>query len=136
MTGESQLYVVFERFCQIKGVRVDTMRINQGRPFLRNYNSSGNVRLGTGWRSDEQSWQCENPGFRSTSKTKMLLMNDHSNANTPFEVQAHDNFVDHMDCFMKYTEMQRDDYNTTPLLTLMLDYTSDSNIIPLCSVRG
>ncbi|GKA72317.1 hypothetical protein Tco_0778533, partial [Tanacetum coccineum] len=45
-------------------------------------------------------------------------------SNTPFEVQDHDTFVDHMDEYHEVHEMQSDVQHN-----YVVDYTSDSNII-------
>ncbi|GJT02141.1 hypothetical protein Tco_0823310 [Tanacetum coccineum] len=50
-------------------------------------------------------------------------------SNTPFEVQDHDTFVDHMDEYHEVHEMQNDVQHNS-VVNLDADYTSDSNIIP------
>ncbi|GKF18423.1 hypothetical protein Tco_0063341, partial [Tanacetum coccineum] len=49
--------------------------------------------------------------------------------NTPFEVQDHDTFVDHMDEYHEVHEMQNDVQHNY-VVDSDADYTSDSNIIP------
>ncbi|GJW12304.1 hypothetical protein Tco_1578131, partial [Tanacetum coccineum] len=49
--------------------------------------------------------------------------------NTPFEVQDHDTFVDHMDEYHEVHEMQSDVQHNY-VVDSDADYTSDSNIIP------
>ncbi|GKB37810.1 retrovirus-related pol polyprotein from transposon TNT 1-94 [Tanacetum coccineum] len=87
-------------------------------------------------------------------KDKMLLMNAHKNgvvldeeqllflageqtmfmanlsydSNTPFEVQDHDTFVDHMDEYHEVHEMQSDVQHNS-VVDFDADYTSGSNII-------
>ncbi|GJY91324.1 retrovirus-related pol polyprotein from transposon TNT 1-94 [Tanacetum coccineum] len=50
-------------------------------------------------------------------------------SNTPFEVQEHDTFVDHMDEYHEVHEMQSDVQHNY-VVDSDADYTSDSNIIP------
>ncbi|GJR12287.1 hypothetical protein Tco_0794939 [Tanacetum coccineum] len=50
-------------------------------------------------------------------------------SNTPFEVQDHDTFVDHMDEYHEVHEMQSDVQHNY-VVDSDADYTSDSNIIP------
>ncbi|GJS88414.1 retrovirus-related pol polyprotein from transposon TNT 1-94 [Tanacetum coccineum] len=50
-------------------------------------------------------------------------------SNTPFEVQDHDTFVDHMDEYHEVHEMQSDVQHNS-VVDFDADYTSDSNIIP------
>ncbi|GJX91896.1 hypothetical protein Tco_0345222, partial [Tanacetum coccineum] len=50
-------------------------------------------------------------------------------SNTPFEVQDHDTFVDHMDEYHEVHEMQNDVQHNY-VVDSDADYTSDSNIIP------
>ncbi|GKF14654.1 retrovirus-related pol polyprotein from transposon TNT 1-94 [Tanacetum coccineum] len=50
-------------------------------------------------------------------------------SNTPFEVQDHDTFVDHMDEYHEVHEMQSD-VKHNYVVNSDADYTSDSNIIP------
>ncbi|GJX71253.1 hypothetical protein Tco_0308424 [Tanacetum coccineum] len=50
-------------------------------------------------------------------------------SNTPFEVQDHDTFVDHMDEYHELHEMQSDVQHNY-VVDSDADYTSDSNIIP------
>ncbi|GKC66155.1 retrovirus-related pol polyprotein from transposon TNT 1-94 [Tanacetum coccineum] len=50
-------------------------------------------------------------------------------SNTPFEVQDHDTFVDHMDEYHELHEMQSDVQHNS-VVDFDADYTSDSNIIP------
>ncbi|GJT19484.1 hypothetical protein Tco_0878190 [Tanacetum coccineum] len=50
-------------------------------------------------------------------------------SNTPFEVQDHDTFVDHMDEYQEVHEMQSDVQHNY-VVDSDADYTSDSNIIP------
>ncbi|GKG15392.1 hypothetical protein Tco_0357715, partial [Tanacetum coccineum] len=50
-------------------------------------------------------------------------------SNTPFEVQDHDTFVDHMDEYHEVHEMQSDVQHNY-VVESNADYTSDSNIIP------
>ncbi|GJV91955.1 retrovirus-related pol polyprotein from transposon TNT 1-94 [Tanacetum coccineum] len=50
-------------------------------------------------------------------------------SNTPFEVQDHDTFVDHMDEYHEVHEMQSDVQHNY-VVESDADYTSDSNIIP------
>ncbi|GKA34213.1 hypothetical protein Tco_0720642 [Tanacetum coccineum] len=50
-------------------------------------------------------------------------------SNTPFEVQDHDTFVDHMDEYHKVHEMQNDVQHNY-VVDSNAEYTSDSNIIP------
>ncbi|GKF05289.1 hypothetical protein Tco_0035957, partial [Tanacetum coccineum] len=50
-------------------------------------------------------------------------------SNTPFEVQDHDTFVDHMDEYHEVHEMQSDVQHNY-VVDSDVDYTSDSNIIP------
>ncbi|GKA02780.1 hypothetical protein Tco_0675561 [Tanacetum coccineum] len=50
-------------------------------------------------------------------------------SNTPFEVQAHDTFVDHMDEYHEVHKMQSDVQHNY-VVDSDADYTSDSNIIP------
>ncbi|GJU55174.1 hypothetical protein Tco_1228888 [Tanacetum coccineum] len=50
-------------------------------------------------------------------------------SNTPFEVQDHDTFVDHMDEYHEVHEMQRDVQHNY-VVDSMLSNTSESNIIP------
>ncbi|GKE91057.1 hypothetical protein Tco_1572152 [Tanacetum coccineum] len=50
-------------------------------------------------------------------------------SNTPFEVQDHDTFVDHMDEYHEVHEMQSDIQHNY-IGDSDADYTSDSNIIP------
>ncbi|GKC65400.1 hypothetical protein Tco_1097998 [Tanacetum coccineum] len=52
-------------------------------------------------------------------------------SNTPFEVQDHDTFVDHMDEYHEVHEMQSDVQHNY-VVDSDADYTSDSNIIPYC----
>ncbi|GJW82042.1 retrovirus-related pol polyprotein from transposon TNT 1-94 [Tanacetum coccineum] len=49
-------------------------------------------------------------------------------SNTPFEVQDHDTFVDHMDEYHEVHEMQSDVQHNS-VVDFDADYTSDSNII-------
>ncbi|GJY63144.1 hypothetical protein Tco_0464604 [Tanacetum coccineum] len=53
-------------------------------------------------------------------------------SNNPLEVQDHDAFVDHMDEYHDVHEMQNDVQHNNGLLTLMLTYQVDSNIISDC----
>ncbi|GJT15372.1 hypothetical protein Tco_0874078 [Tanacetum coccineum] len=53
----------------------------------------------------------------------------HELANTPFEVQDHDTFVDHMDEYHEVHEMQNDVQHNY-VVDSNAEYTSDSNIIP------
>ncbi|GKF26651.1 hypothetical protein Tco_0082545 [Tanacetum coccineum] len=48
-------------------------------------------------------------------------------SNTPFEVQDHDTFVDHMDEYHEVHEMQSDVQHNS-VVDFDADYTSDSNI--------
>ncbi|GJV43362.1 hypothetical protein Tco_1427898 [Tanacetum coccineum] len=50
-------------------------------------------------------------------------------SNTPFEVQGHDTFEDHMDEYHEVHEMQSDVQHNY-VVDSVADYTSDSNIIP------
>ncbi|GKF33152.1 hypothetical protein Tco_0106352, partial [Tanacetum coccineum] len=50
-------------------------------------------------------------------------------SNTPFEVQDHDTFVDHMDEYHEVHEMQNDVQHNY-IIDYNVEYTSDSNIIP------
>ncbi|GKA77847.1 hypothetical protein Tco_0784384, partial [Tanacetum coccineum] len=50
-------------------------------------------------------------------------------SNTPFEVQDHDTFVDHMDEYHEVHEMQND-VQHNHVVDSNAEYTSDSNIIP------
>ncbi|GJW88647.1 retrovirus-related pol polyprotein from transposon TNT 1-94 [Tanacetum coccineum] len=50
-------------------------------------------------------------------------------SNTPFEVQDHDTFVDHMDKYHEVHEMQNDVQHNY-IVDSDAEYTSDSNIIP------
>ncbi|GJR73556.1 retrovirus-related pol polyprotein from transposon TNT 1-94 [Tanacetum coccineum] len=50
-------------------------------------------------------------------------------SNTPFEVQDHDTFVDHMDEYHEVHEMQNDVQHNY-VVDSNVEYTSDSNIIP------
>ncbi|GKC62973.1 retrovirus-related pol polyprotein from transposon TNT 1-94 [Tanacetum coccineum] len=50
-------------------------------------------------------------------------------SNTPFEVQGHDTFEDHMDEYHEIHEMQSDVQHNY-VVDFDADYTSDSNIIP------
>ncbi|GJX91921.1 hypothetical protein Tco_0345247 [Tanacetum coccineum] len=50
-------------------------------------------------------------------------------SNTPFEVQDHDTFIDHMDEYHEVHEMQSDVQHNY-VVESDADYTSDSNIIP------
>ncbi|GJT01267.1 hypothetical protein Tco_0822436 [Tanacetum coccineum] len=50
-------------------------------------------------------------------------------SNTPFEVQGHDTFEDHMDEYHEVHEMQSDVQHNF-VVDSVADYTSDSNIIP------
>ncbi|GKG32983.1 hypothetical protein Tco_0430493, partial [Tanacetum coccineum] len=52
-------------------------------------------------------------------------------SNTPFEVQDHDTFVDHMDEYHEVHVMQSDVQHNY-VVDSDADYTSDSNIIPYC----
>ncbi|GKD06055.1 hypothetical protein Tco_1181029 [Tanacetum coccineum] len=50
-------------------------------------------------------------------------------SNTPFEVQDHDSFVDHMDEYHEVHEMQNDVQHNY-IVDSNAEYTRDSNIIP------
>ncbi|GJT63197.1 retrovirus-related pol polyprotein from transposon TNT 1-94, partial [Tanacetum coccineum] len=50
-------------------------------------------------------------------------------SNTPFEVQDHDTFVDHIEMYHEVHEMQSDVQHNS-VVDFDADYTSDSNIIP------
>ncbi|GJR76550.1 retrovirus-related pol polyprotein from transposon TNT 1-94 [Tanacetum coccineum] len=50
-------------------------------------------------------------------------------SNTPFEVQDHDTFINHMDEYHEVHEMQSDEQHNY-VVDSDADYTSDSNIIP------
>ncbi|GKG50450.1 hypothetical protein Tco_0521550, partial [Tanacetum coccineum] len=50
-------------------------------------------------------------------------------SNTPFEVQDHDTFIDHIDESHEVHEMQSDVQHSS-VVDFDTDYTSDNNIIP------
>ncbi|GJT27632.1 zinc finger, CCHC-type, retrotransposon gag domain protein [Tanacetum coccineum] len=146
---ESQLYDEFERFCQIKGETIHAY-------YVRAAHENGVVldeeqllfltgEQVTNFDDDVfEADQCD--AFDSdvdeapTTQT-MFMVNLSSedpiydeagpsyDSNTPFEVQDHDTFVDHMDEYHEVHEMQSDVQHNY-VVDSDADYTSDSNIIP------
>ncbi|GJS58980.1 hypothetical protein Tco_0653764 [Tanacetum coccineum] len=69
------------------------------------------------------SWQTHN------MKITIYISRATYDSNTPFEVQGHDTFEDHMDEYHEVHEMQSDVQHNY-VVDSVADYTSDSNIIP------
>ncbi|GKB20928.1 hypothetical protein Tco_0854851 [Tanacetum coccineum] len=70
------------------------------------------------------SWQISHRKIESTMKTGTSY-----DSNTPFEVQDHDTFVNHLDEYHEVHEMQTDEQHNY-VVDSDADYTSNSNIIP------
>ncbi|GJT21810.1 hypothetical protein Tco_0891747 [Tanacetum coccineum] len=125
---------------------------NHGRSFQRN-NARGNVVAGNAGAENSvnnfdddvydgvQYDAFDSVLMRLTHKQDHVMVNLSSedpiydeagpsyDSNTPFEVQDHDTFVDHMDEYHEVHEMQSDVQHNY-VVDSDADYTSDSNIIP------
>ncbi|GJS19572.1 retrovirus-related pol polyprotein from transposon TNT 1-94 [Tanacetum coccineum] len=122
---------------------------NQGRPFQRN-NARGNVIAGNvggqnrgGNVNPSQAkpikcYNCNRLGHIAREYHVMVNLSSEDpiydeagpsyDSNTPFEVQDHDTFVDHMDEYREVHEMQNDVHHNY-VVNSNAKYASDSNII-------
>ncbi|GJY70413.1 hypothetical protein Tco_0474116 [Tanacetum coccineum] len=135
---ESQLYDEFEHFCQIKG---ETIHVTN---FDDDVDDPTEKDLALNVDHIFEADQCDafdSDVDEAPNIQTMFMVNLSSedpiydevgpsyDSNTPFEVQDHDTFVDHMDEYHEVHEMQNDVQHNY-VVDSDAEYVSDSNIIP------